>query len=226
MIRRGAFGSACILCIGAFLGACSSELGRVDGTVVDVGEHDQPLSDATVVAVRERDVFALVESRFVCEDVQINHTDEHGRFHFEPWAPPDRSLWHHVFPGHHWVTLTVYKRGFASEHGGPSVPVNDQYKGIIRLKKLDESFEHQIDYMFDVSRESLCVSGDFHRLQRPLLRQLEIDAAALATTSEQLQYVNARFGLSPRPPLPPVPVILGTAPNATPTTASPPHVHQ
>jgi hypothetical protein len=206
---RGAYWSACVMCIGAFLGACSSGLGRVDGAVIDVTDHGQPLSDATVIAVRERDVFALVESQFVCEDLRITHTDEHGRFHFEPWSPPHQSFWRQVFPGNHWTTLTVYKRGFAAEHGGPSVPVNDQYTGVVRLKKLDESFEHQVDYMFAVSREIPCVGGNFHHLQRPLLHQLETDAVALATTSEQLQYVNAKFGLSVgpqsrQPPPPPL----------------------
>jgi hypothetical protein len=194
--RRGAFWSACVLCIGAFLGACSSGLGQVDGAVIEVNKHDQPLSDVTVVAVRERGVFALVESGSVCEDLRITHTDQQGRFHFEAWSPPNQSLWRQIFPGNHWTTLTVYKRGFAAEHGIPSVPVNDQYTGVIRLKKLDESFERQVDYMLEVSREIPCVGGDFHRLQRPLLLQLETDAAALATTSEQLQYVNAKFGLS------------------------------
>jgi hypothetical protein len=194
--RRGAYCSASLMCIGAFLGACSSGLGRVDGAVIDVTDHNLPLPDATVVAVRETDVFALVESRLVCEDLRITHTDEQGRFHFEPWFPPHQSLWRQIFPGNHWTTLTVYKRGFAAEHGGPSVPVNDQYTGVIRQKKLDESFEHQVNYIFAVSREIPCVGGDFHRLQRPLLRQLETDAVALAGTPEQLQYANAKFGLS------------------------------
>jgi hypothetical protein len=189
--------------------------------VVDLGEHDQPLSDVTVVGVRERHVFALVESRFVCEDLRITHTDEQGRFHFEAWSPPHQSLWRQIFPGNHWTTLTVYKRGFAAEHGGPSVPVNDQYTGVIRLKKFDESFERRADYMLEVSRKIPCVGGDFHRLQRPLLLQLGTDAAALATTTEQLQYVNAKFGLSPAPQSPAVPVILGTAPNAPPTGEAP-----
>jgi hypothetical protein len=86
------------------------------------------------------------------------------------------------------------------EHDEPlsdATVVAGQYTGVIRLKKLDESFEHQVDYMFAVSREIPCVGGDFHLLQRPLLHQLETDAVALASTSEQLQYVNAKFGLRP-----------------------------
>jgi hypothetical protein len=211
---------ASLLFAAALLCSCSSRLDRVDGRVVDAGENNAPLANATVVAVWERDVFALVESRFVCEDLQLTHSDEKGQFHFDRRSTAPAGLfWGRVFPPQRWVTLTVYKRGFASEHGGPSVPVNDQYKGIIRLKKLDQSFEYQTNYMLDVSRGIPCVGGDFHRLQRPLLQQLEADAAALATTPEQLQYVNKVFyfgalELFPKSLAPQPIVIIGRSPMA------------
>jgi hypothetical protein len=73
--------------------------------------------------------------------------------------------------------------------------------------------------MLEVSREIPCVEGGFHRLQMPLLRQLETDAAALATTPEQLQYVNKVFyfggiELFPKSPAPRPTVIIGTSPMA------------
>jgi hypothetical protein len=217
---RLALWPACVLFMVVLLCSCSSGLGRVDGKIVDAGKNNAPLANATVVAVWERDVFALVESRFVCEDLQLTHSDEQGQFHFDRRSTaPTGLFWDRVFPPQRWVTLTVYKRGFASEHGISSVPVNDQYTGVIRLKKLDESFERQVDYMLEVSREIPCVEGGFHRLQMPLLRQLETDAAALATTPEQLQYVNKVFyfggiELFPKSPAPRPTVIIGTSPMA------------
>ncbi|HWO31304.1 MAG TPA: hypothetical protein VNO32_21125 [Candidatus Acidoferrum sp.] len=115
--------------------------------------------------------------------------------------------------------MTIYKRGFASLDGPPSVQIGDAYGGIIRLKKLDDSFEHQTNYMLAVERAKRCYGGDFLSLERPLLRQLESDAAALSTTPEQLQFVNKEFyfgglDLLPNSPAPKPRVIIGTSPMA------------
>jgi hypothetical protein len=185
-----------LLWTGALLCSCSSGLERVDGKIVDTGEHDAPLSNAVVVAVRERGIFSLAGSAAACEDLELTRSDAEGRFHFDPWSPPHRPLWKVVFPDQYWVTLTVYKRGFASLHDGPGVRVTDSFDGIIRLERFDDSFEHQLQYMHDVEQAVKCDGSDYYLAKRPLLHELEMDATALATTPQQMEMAKREFGLA------------------------------
>ena len=191
--RHDAVRSACLLFASALLGACSPGLGHVDGTVVDAGDHDAPLPDVTVVLIRMHNVFALAEAASACVDLEITQSDVHGRFHFANWSPPRRSLWDWVFPDSWRASLIVYKRDFESQHLGPRIEVGDRFDGLVRQQRIARSFEERTNYLLDVARSAICRSGDLYRREMPLLRDLEIDAAALATTPEQLQYVHENF---------------------------------
>jgi hypothetical protein len=167
----------------------------------------------------------------LCVDLELTHSDVHGRFHFDPFSLPQRPLWKRIFLNDSWVILTVYERGFVWTGIGPTVVVDASYHGIVKLKRYDDSFEHQLQVMHDVAAAPECIAESYLAV-RPLLGQLEMDATALATTPEQLEAVKREFDLRAldemyndsahpdarsRSPFPAVPVILGTAPKAPPS---------
>jgi hypothetical protein len=233
MDKPSALRSACLLSMVALLCSCSSGLGRVDGRIVDAGDAT-PLPDVIVVAVRwqEDDLPTPAGGAPVCLDLKLTRSDAQGRFHFDPFSPPPRPLWKRILLNHSWVILTVYKRGFMSTGVGPTTWVDDSYHGIITLEKYDGSFEEHIQVMHNVAAGPKCNTAETYRALRPLYRQLEIDATALAATPEQLEIAKSKFDRSANdknleefmhpelrspPALPAVPVILGTAPKVPPT---------
>jgi hypothetical protein len=184
---------ACLLFTSALPGACSPGLGPIAGAIVDAGDHDAPLSDVTVVLIRMHDVFALAEAASACVDLELTHSDAQGRFHFAKWSPPHWSLWDWVFPDSWHASLIVYKRDFESQHLGPKIAVGDHFEGLIRQQKIARSFDERTSYLLNVARSATCAPGELYRREMPLLRNLETDAASLAGTPEQLQYVNEKF---------------------------------
>jgi hypothetical protein len=233
MHKPSALRPVCLLFMVVLLCSCSSGLGRVDGQIVDAG-NATPLPDVIVVAVRwlVDELPMPAGGAPLCADLELTRSDAQGRFHFDSFSLPPRPLWKRIFLNESWVILTVYKHGFLSTGIGPTVVVDKSYHGIIRLERYDGSFEEQIQVMHDVEAGPKCNTAETYLAVRPLFRQLEIDATALATTPEQLEIVRSKFDLSyndreyeefvhpelrTRPPLPAVPVILGTAPKAPPT---------
>jgi hypothetical protein len=176
------------------LSDCSSGLGRIDGRVVDESAHDAPVANAIVVIVRERGVFALADSAFACEDLELSYSDEQGRFHFNRWSPLNRPAWKLIFPDQYLITLTVYKRGFASLRKGPSLQIDHAFDGLIKLSPYHDSFEPQAQYMHNVVAGVSCNDSHLYLAAGPLLHEIEIDARALATTPEQQQFVEREFG--------------------------------
>jgi hypothetical protein len=237
MDKPSALRPACLLFMVALLCSCSSGLGRVDGRIVDADDAT-PLPDVIVVAVRwlVDELPMPAGGAPLCADLELTRSDAQGRFHFDPFSLPPRPLWKRIFLNDSWVILTVYKRGFLSTGIGPTVVVDKSYHGIIRLKKYDGSFEEHIQVMHNVALGPECNTAETYLALRPLYRQLEIDATALATTPEQLEIAKSKFDRSANdkdfeefmhpelrspPPLPAVPVILGTAPKAPPTGEAP-----
>jgi hypothetical protein len=187
---------AVALCI--CLAACSSGLGRVDGRIVDESAHDAPLANAIVVIVRGRGVFALADSGWACEDLELTYSDEQGRFHFDRWSPLHRPVWKLIFPDRYLITLTVYKRGFASLRKGPSTEIDDTFDGLVKVSPYNDSFEREAQYMHNVVAGVECNDSVYYLAVRPLLHEIEVDARALAITPEQQQFVEREFGLRGR----------------------------
>ena len=221
---------ACLLCTATLLCSCSSGLSRVDGKIVDA-DDGAPLPDTIVVAVRRlvNELPSPAGGAPECVDLELTRSDAQGRFHFEPFSLPPRPLWKRIFLNDSWVILTVYIRGYTSNGIGARTVIDDSYHGIIGLEKYTGSFEEQIQVMHDVAAAPNCNTAETYFAVRPLYRQLEIDATALAATPEQLAIAKREFDRSAddrnfeefmhpetrsRPPLPAVPTILGTAPKS------------
>src|SRR5271168_3486962 len=89
-----------------------------------------------------------------CVDLELTRSDVQGRFHSDPFSLLPGPLWKRIFLNESWVTLVVYKRGFLWTDIGPTTWVDKSYRGLIKLKKYNDSFEHQLQVMHNVAEAS------------------------------------------------------------------------
>lgn len=224
------------LAIIAMLCSCTSARGQVDGKIIDA-DNAAPLGDVIVVAVWWQSVgLPSTVGSPLCAHVELTRSDAQGRFHFNAWSPPPKPLWKRIPPDKSWTRLSVYKRGFVLADGTPPLEVGSTFDGTVRLKKFNLSFEAHMQMMHDAEAAPRCHTAESYVTERPLLSQLEADAAAIASTPEQREIArrefdfradDAEFNQSAHPdahfdsPPPPPPSIIGTAPKAAPAGGTP-----